>query len=435
MDLGLPRRNPARSAPRNCRGPTRTLHRILPFHFFAGLFVESARSPPAKSLALSSSVSESSSVSSAACKETGSAPNRSPNCQSKSLSACSERSALLVPTQTRRPTRRFSRKSCRLARAGAFGCRILASQSCAPRQNIALERPFRRTVRALLFGCRPFRAELSCTINARCSPNRYKAFGIVGSHDQPLVIAFADGLLLRESPILSSIRAELRGLGAALLLVNEAWSFAFQPDDELDLNGRRDRCGPEACVSLRRACGLRATPAQPTELSLVVLDGDGLLVGVSTSSPPRTDYLRSPSALRAAGQEAIATRHPLTLSRRDVVLRASWAPLHYSPRRVPGPCASAHDTPGARRPRRVQTRTVALNIKGKGTRSSSSRASHCSNALRERLELTGSKKGCESRPMRRVHRARRRATSERLFDPSSDGRRRTDHDHRRLGPR
>ncbi len=221
-----------------------------------------------------------------------------------------------------------------------------------------------------------------------------QAFGIVGSHDQPLVIAFADGLLLRESPILGSIRAELRGLGAALLLVNEGWSFAFQPDDELDLNGRSDRCGPEACVSLRRACGLRATPAQPTELSLVVLDGDGLLVGQHIVTAE--DGLSALAiGLRAAGQEAIATRHPLTLSRRDVVLASlvgAFALLAAQGCQDP---ARAPTTPPAPAPKAVQTRTVALNINGQRHSLELEPRVSLLDALRERLELTGSKKGCD----------------------------------------
>src|SRR4051794_5775280 len=54
---------------------------------------------------------------------------------------------------------------------------------------------------------------------------------------QLLVLAFSHGLVLRESPTLQRIRAELRGLGAALLCFGCDQVFAFHPDDALLLNG------------------------------------------------------------------------------------------------------------------------------------------------------------------------------------------------------
>src|SRR6187551_1653529 len=103
-------------------------------------------------------------------------------------------------------------------------------------------------------------------------------FGIVGGGDQPLVIAFADGVSWQQSPTLERIRAELRGLGAALLLVGEGRSFSFRPDDEIDLDGRSDDYGPDARSNLRRACGLPALPSRPDELALAILSSDGLIV-------------------------------------------------------------------------------------------------------------------------------------------------------------
>src|SRR5450432_1953425 len=74
----------------------------------------------------------------------------------------------------------------------------------------------------------------------------------LGSHPgQLIVIAFSNALQLQESPVLERIRAELRGLGAALFLISETRVFAFRPDDELDLFGTTSELGPSALGELR----------------------------------------------------------------------------------------------------------------------------------------------------------------------------------------
>ena len=219
-------------------------------------------------------------------------------------------------------------------------------------------------------------------------------FGISAGHDQPLVLAFSERSILRESADLERIRAELRGLGAALLLVTDGRRFSFRPDDELDLQGRNEDCGPETRARLRRACGLPATANRADELSLVVLSSERLIVGRHTVVAE--DGLRALAlGLQAAGREAIAPRHPLTLTRREVVLASlvgAFALLATQGCREPAPAPAVPSAPGPQAARTVQ---ISLNVNGQVHALEVEPRVSLLDALRERLALTGSKKGCD----------------------------------------
>jgi len=217
--------------------------------------------------------------------------------------------------------------------------------------------------------------------------------GLTGRKDQPLVIAFSSGPALRESPILERVRAELRGLGAALSLLSEGRRFSFQPDDELDLNGRSDPFAPEAQAHLRLACGLSPTPTRSDELALVVTTGGGTIVARQTVFAE--DGLAAlATALQAAGQEAIAL-HASRLSRREVVLAsligafAMLAAQGCRPSSKPPPVTQISSAKPAR------TRKVFLNVNGQAYPLEVEPRVSLLDALRERLGLTGSKKGCD----------------------------------------
>ena len=94
------------------------------------------------------------------------------------------------------------------------------------------------------------------------------------------MIAFADALELRESALLNQIRAELRGLGAALFLVARGRIFSFHPDDELDLYGTSSAVDTKALSDLRAACGFSQN-TNAGELALIVLGGDGTLLSMA----------------------------------------------------------------------------------------------------------------------------------------------------------
>jgi xanthine dehydrogenase YagT iron-sulfur-binding subunit len=209
---------------------------------------------------------------------------------------------------------------------------------------------------------------------------------------QPLVIAFADALTLSESAVLEQIRAELRGLSAALFLVARGQVFSFQPDDELDLYGTSSDVEPASVAALRTSCGFGACPSEG-ELSLIVLAGDGSVVARHTLSA--ADQLSAlADALSAAGREVLGGHHPLTLSRREVVLASlvgAFALLAL------GGChdkAPARVAPAAPAPT-TQLRKITLNINGQAQPLEIEPRVSLLDALRERLGLTGSKKGCD----------------------------------------
>jgi len=219
-------------------------------------------------------------------------------------------------------------------------------------------------------------------------------FGIPDDQDQPLVVAFAANLVFRESPVLDWIRAELRGLGAGLLLLTDERSFSFRADDELDEQGRKFSLGREPYVRLRLACGLPAAPNRPDELSLVVVNHEHQIVGRQSVSAE--DGLSALAiGLRAAGREAIAPRRSLSLSRREVVvasLLGGFALLALQGCREP---TTAHVAPASPPPERARTVKVSLNINGQTQLLELEPRVSLLDALRERLALTGTKKGCD----------------------------------------
>ncbi len=207
---------------------------------------------------------------------------------------------------------------------------------------------------------------------------------------QPLVLAFAEELRLRESPTLEQIRSELRGLGAALLLVTQTGVFCFRPDDELDIQGTNSDVDPRTVDSLRTACGL--PPSLTHELSLVLVVGDGHVV--ARHSFPAPDELAALArALSVAGREALAAQ-PFILSRREIVLASllgAFALLaadgcRGTPPQHAAPAAAVSTT---------HTRPVTLNINGAAHQLQLEPRVSLLDALRERLGLTGSKKGCD----------------------------------------
>jgi xanthine dehydrogenase YagT iron-sulfur-binding subunit len=160
------------------------------------------------------------------------------------------------------------------------------------------------------------------------------------------------------------------------------------------LNGRDEHCTHEARRQLRRVCGLTASPAGPDELSLVVVSSDGLIVGRQTVRAE--DSLAALAiGLRAAGREAIAPRPPSLLSRREVVLASlvgAFALLAVQGCRKQ---ATPAVPPASPPPRPAQGLKIALNVNGQVQPLEVEPRVSLLDALRERLGLTGTKKGCD----------------------------------------
>jgi xanthine dehydrogenase YagT iron-sulfur-binding subunit len=211
---------------------------------------------------------------------------------------------------------------------------------------------------------------------------------------QPIVIAFAEGLELQESAALERIRAELRGLGAALVLVAAGRAFSFRPDDPVEPFGSRAELAADEVRQLRQSCALSPTSSGPRELSLLLINGEGQAVAEHTvDADDRLQALAD--ALSVAGRAAINTRDTFLLSRREVVLASlvgAFALLAVEGCHSP----ALHQTPSpAAAQKTAKTLKITLNVNGQAHQLELEPRVSLLDALRERLALTGSKKGCD----------------------------------------
>jgi xanthine dehydrogenase YagT iron-sulfur-binding subunit len=180
-----------------------------------------------------------------------------------------------------------------------------------------------------------------------------------------------------------ALRSHLRGLGAELVIVGAHQAWRLRPDDELFA------LGEVAARELQRDHGTKGVDA------VVVLDHARTVV---FEHHQRTvDHSTLLAGLTAATETMLAST-PMTFTRRGfvstcvvsgfavVVLAACHQKEHHDP--DPEPAVAPHPAPqeidivldvnGAKRPLRIEPRVSLLD------------------ALRERLNLTGTKKGCDA---------------------------------------
>jgi hypothetical protein len=227
---------------------------------------------------------------------------------------------------------------------------------------------------------------------------------------QPAVLAFLDDWSPIDAPPedLDAVRAELRGLGAVLTVLSGAGLFLFRPDDEMERFARAseldaaDIAAVHAAFGLQRCAGGLATPG------LFVIDGKGVLRfahvwrdGGDVSLAAVTE------ALGAAGRAVVTAKRSVLVTRRELVvtsLVAGFALMFLDACEKPegagkpvlggtgrtavsgaaadggapeGEIEITLDVNGAPRKVRIDPRTTLLD------------------ALRERLSLPGTKKGCD----------------------------------------
>jgi len=213
---------------------------------------------------------------------------------------------------------------------------------------------------------------------------------------QPTVLAFADAWSAPERiDEAGAIRAELRGLGAILLVISNAGVWWFRPDDDLELfQGSDDILREDVAAAARRFGAAGAGGIMP---ALFVLDAEGIVrfASAAVGSELGANLL---SALSVAGK---ALRKPPAsaggLSRRELIASslavgfafvfldgcgtqrppAIGGGLPSGAQGVEGEVAISLHVNGTERPLRIDPRTTLLD------------------ALREQLFLTGSKKGCD----------------------------------------
>jgi len=214
--------------------------------------------------------------------------------------------------------------------------------------------------------------------------------------EAPVVLAIArEWQPKRESrATMDGIRAELRGLGAGLLIVAQGGTWSFRADDDLELF--LPDC-VELAEPLRRLLGIAkgrsasavfvldgATSVRATRL----LELDGATIGGALAD-----------ALAAAGRALLGPRSVrATLSRRELVVASLVAGVALvfadgCSRRPPVPTSSG-GVPAAASGESDEIE-VTLRVNGADRRVRIDPRTSLLDALRERIGLTGTKKGCD----------------------------------------
>ena len=217
---------------------------------------------------------------------------------------------------------------------------------------------------------------------------------------RPVVVAFVDGWSPagESAEEIFAIRAQLRGLGAVLVVLSDTGAWSFRPDDDVERSAASSAELDADIAAAARSYGLspRAGASGP---AIFVIDGEGLVRFAHAGAARRPEVLTTlASALDAAGRALTARPSaPLTLSRRELVMTslvagfvlafldgcsAPAAPAAPASPPAPGQAAAGDldvvlHVNGAERAVRIDPRVSLLD------------------ALRERLALTGTKKGCD----------------------------------------
>jgi xanthine dehydrogenase YagT iron-sulfur-binding subunit len=211
---------------------------------------------------------------------------------------------------------------------------------------------------------------------------------------QPVVVVLGSGWGRPERSLLEAIRAELRALGAALVVVSENESFCFRPDAPEDpLPGAL--ASPEGLSALVNRYAVR-TEGLGGRVSITLLDERGSARLQSTRVVEAALAEAVLETLRAAG-ERLAEDGRVRFSRREVVLASLMAAITLP--FVAG-CKTRASVPAARPSASApapSTNEVQVTLEVNGKRHELALEPRVSllDALRERIGLTGTKKGCD----------------------------------------
>jgi len=215
---------------------------------------------------------------------------------------------------------------------------------------------------------------------------------------QPVVLALSSGPLetswknegdpcrgLAENDSLAAVRAELRGLGAVLLLVFDDGALCLGPEDEVWRIGSGDARDAADRAGMRARYGV---PAGAT--GLFIIDGDRRLRFSYIEVAPRHGTLHTIAAALSATGPIDVSR--FTLSRRELVVSSLAAAFALA---LTEPPARAAPAPPAGADSGASESEIVLQINGEPRRLRLDPRVTLLDALRERLGLTGTKKGCD----------------------------------------
>jgi xanthine dehydrogenase YagT iron-sulfur-binding subunit len=207
---------------------------------------------------------------------------------------------------------------------------------------------------------------------------------------RPRVLAFVRAWDPQTTPPreLSSIRAQLRGLGATMIIVSDVGAWSFAPDDDLE---RSTSQTPRALGALADDHGVATD-----EDAVFVLDGDGKVRFSHLAGGPLQTSLAG--ALAAAG-EALVSKPPVTrmmFDRREWAIASLCAGFALALLGCKGRKeAPPTEQPIAKTPPPTEY-DIVLSVNGVDKKLHVDPRISLLDALRERLELPGTKKGCDA---------------------------------------
>jgi xanthine dehydrogenase YagT iron-sulfur-binding subunit len=181
--------------------------------------------------------------------------------------------------------------------------------------------------------------------------------------------------------VLSRVRAELRGLGAVLLVVSKVGAFVLRADDDIERFARADEL---------RSGGV--------ETGIFLLDEERVVRFAETwDDPEAVDLAAIQRALSNAGLALHTASHTARLSRRELILTTLVAALAFTfveacKGRPNAPTMAATPAPSTNGGGELD---VTLGVNGKTSKVRIDVRTSLLDALRERLGLTGTKKGCD----------------------------------------
>jgi xanthine dehydrogenase YagT iron-sulfur-binding subunit len=209
--------------------------------------------------------------------------------------------------------------------------------------------------------------------------------------DHPRVLAFVREWSAAAAPPheLHAMRAELRGLGAELVILSGREIWSFRPDDELECHG----AGDDALRDIARAAA--DFEVAPDSDALFVVDGQGVVRFAHRSPEPLHDRLLA--ALSSAGEALVgAPAAAVLFTRREwnltcLVTGFALAFLGGCKNRPSAPPTTTSASPAS-----SEELAITLNVNGRDRDLRVDARTSLLDALREQLGLTGTKKGCDA---------------------------------------
>ena len=213
---------------------------------------------------------------------------------------------------------------------------------------------------------------------------------------EPVILAFLDTWQRNDGDALTdAIRAQLRGLGAALIVVAEDGVFAYRPEDAVHVHTARSDLADGQIAVLRH----RYRAAQG-ELSLFVVDaGSKLRLARRLRIEGRDVRGALLSSLVAAARD-VTKAPPTSITRREVIvtsLVSAFALVLAEACRgkdSPQPAGVTSSTAAEQNSHSYES-DVTLNINGADHTLRIEPNISLLDALRERLSMQGTKKGCD----------------------------------------